>query len=324
MSTARVAFAARVLACLSFLTPSLAWALKTGDIIVADRTAGLIYVDASTGTQHLLTAPNGSQGFTDVTTDASGNIFAIDGTSYVYKIDNMTGIRTVVTFAGHLLFAQTIDLAPDGNLYVVEGSGDQGVIKVDPGTGTQTLVTSGLIQAFAVNSTGVGYIALDDTSTVPNFHVYSVDLTNGQKVRVANGGFYDPRGLAADAAGNLIITESGSKTAASVQKIYASFGAVALVSSGGQFMTPWGVTVEGSGMIIMADNQNLLSCHPFPPAPNTCPGALFRVDPASGTQVTVSEKGLFENVAGVDIYRGPNVTTPARTTSWGRIKTIYR
>ena len=48
------------------------------------------------------------------------------------------------------------------------------------------------------------------------------------------------------------------------------------------------------------------------------------VDPTSGTQTILSEKGLFQDIRGVEIYRGPDTPTPVRSTSWGRLKAIYR
>jgi hypothetical protein len=89
-------------------------------------------------------------------------------------------------------------------------------------------------------------------------------------------------------------------------------------------MNPWGVTIEQSGSIIVVDHQKLGGCDPPPPGTITCPGALFRVDPLGGGQSLVTEKDLFHDVAGADLYRGPNVATPTRHSSWGHLKTLYR
>jgi len=88
-------------------------------------------------------------------------------------------------------------------------------------------------------------------------------------------------------------------------------------------MTPWGLAVSDDGTIVMGDNQNLFSCHPAS-GPVTCPGALFGVDPVSGAQTLLTEKELFHDVAGVDVYRGPNVATPTLRRSWGQLKSSYR
>src|SRR6266567_5215508 len=79
--------------------PTWAWAVNTGDIIVADRGQSLIFVDHVTGAQHLLsgTPPSGG-GYLDVTTNAIGDVFAL-GTfpvASVYKIDTVNGARKIV------------------------------------------------------------------------------------------------------------------------------------------------------------------------------------------------------------------------------------
>jgi hypothetical protein len=77
---------------------TVAWAINTGDIIVADRrTSGLVFIDHVTGAQHTLSAAPDGSGFIDVTTSTSGDVFAVAATAgVVYKIDTITGSRTVV------------------------------------------------------------------------------------------------------------------------------------------------------------------------------------------------------------------------------------
>ncbi len=304
---------------LAGLVPTRALAMNTGDIIVADRGA-LIFVDHLTGAQHLL---SGTGGYVDVTTNSTGDVFAL-GTfpdPTVYKIDTVTGARTVVVTGGNLSNPSTIDLAPDGNLYIAQESTPRGLFRINPLSGVQTTIVSGDIPAFTPGDVGFGYIVLADD---PNFfHVYQVDLTSGQIIRLSNTGIPDPRGLARDGAGNLIISEHGSPGAPGISRLNLQSGTLVTVSSGGQFMHPWGVTLETSGAIIVADNQNEFSCTPAS-GPKTCPGALFRIDPVSGTQTIVTEKDLFHEVTGADIYRGPNVPTPTRRSSWGQVKSHYR
>ena len=166
-------------------------------------------------------------------------------------------------------------------------------------------MVTGIWRAFTAGDLGAEYIALFDGS---NFHVYRVNLENGQTVRVSSVGFADPRGLSRDAAGTLIVSERGfAGSQPSISRIGAVSGAVTSLSSDGQFMSPWGVTLEMNGTIVMADSQNLFSCSPAG-RPPTCPGALFRIDPLPGTQMLVTEKDLFHAIAGVDIYRGPSTT----------------
>ena len=308
------------LVLLGLLQTSVGRAINTGDIIVADRReSGLIFVDHSTGAQHTL-SPSllSGQGFIDVTTNVNGDVYAIAAASGgVYKINTVDGSHTLVSSGGNLSFPLTVDWAPDGNLYVTEPDLSGGLIRVDPASGTQTVVVSGLVQGFAAGAANVGYIALADPG--PAFHIYSVDLGTGQKVKISNTAVATPAGLAVDGSGNVILVDGGS-----VLRVDTSSGVFATVTTGGPMLSPWGVTLESNGTIVVTDHQKLNSCNPAPPAPVTCPGALYRVDPANGAQTLVTEKDLFHDIAGTDLYRGPNVATPTVRKSWGSVKAMYR
>lgn len=318
MSKERPHLASLIAIGLTCLTATAAWALQTGDFLVADRLYGLIYVDA-TGTQRYLTGYINGHGVGDVASDASGNIYVIDASAgVVYKVDGVSGATTVVTSGGFLQFPSSIDIMPDGSLLVVEGGSTRGVVRVDATTGAQTMPVTGIIDALAVDANGITYVAMADGPT--SWHLYRADLTTGATVSISNTAFSNPRSLAADASGNLIISEYYLVT---VKRVDPATGAVTPVSSDNQFMAPWGVTLEANGMIIVADNQGLPACNP-PSGPSTCRGALFSVHPATGTQTIVTEQDKFEDITGCDIYRGPNVMTPALGASWGRLKTVYR
>lgn len=325
----RIAGCAALAMSMLALLPVSARAVNTGDLVVADISgkSGLVFVDHVTGAQHLLAGSPDGHGYLDVTSNASGAVYAIgSGSPTVYSIDTVNGTSTLLTSGASLQSVRTIDFSVDGNLYVAQGgSATGGVIRVDPGTGTQSVVMSGNVRALAIDPSGVGYIALVDGAIAPAKHLYRLDLGTGQTVKISNTAFYDPLGLAVDMSGNIILTESGSLSGVpAVWRVDPATGAAAIVSSGGQFMTPFGVTVETNGTIVIADDQHLNSCDQTPPAPSTCPGALFRVDPVTGSQMIVTEKELFYNIWGVDVYRGPNVPTPTRRTTWGRLKSIYR
>jgi len=313
---------------LALLRPAAAWAINNGDIIVADRRdSGLIFVDHLSGAQHTL-SPSlpGGQGFVDVTTNLNGDVFAIAAASgNVYKIDTTNGGQTLVSSGGNLHFPFTVEWAPDGNLYVTEPSFSGGLIRVDPVTGAQSVVVAGLVQGFAVDANNVGFIALSDAAQAPAFHLYRVDLVTGEKVRISNTGIHTPAGLTVDGSGKIIVVDSGGSAAPfDVLRVDPASGAFTSVASGGPLMNPWGVTVESNGTLVVVDHQKLNSCNPPPPAPVTCPGVLYRVDPTSGAQTFVTEKGLFHDIAGTDLYRGPDVATPTLRRSWSHVKSLYR
>jgi sugar lactone lactonase YvrE len=312
---------------LLWIRPAPAWAINTGDIIVADRReSGLVFVDRLTGAQHQL-SPSlpGGQGFIDVTTNVSGDVFAVAAASGgVYKIDTVNGGHTLISSGGYLTYPFSVDWAPDGNLYVTQ-AGAPGLIQVSPSSGAQTLIVSGSIQGFAVDASNVAYITILDGAVAPAFHLYKVDLGSGQTTKISTTGLRSPAGLTIDANGNIIVVDGGgSGTTFAIFRVDPTTGSFTTVSSGGPMMNPWGLTLEANGTVVVADHQKLNACNPPPPAPITCPGALYRIDPTTGVQTLVTEKDLFHDIAGADLYRGPNVATPTRRSSWGRLKADYR
>lgn len=319
---------ASIFAVIGLLSPAVARSLNTGDIVVADeRGSGLIFVDRLTGAQHTLASslPAG-QGFADVTTNASGEVFAIAAAAgEIYKIDTINGGHTLIASGGNLQFPFTIDWAPDGKLYVTEPSVLGGLIQVDSNTGAQNLIVSGLVQGFAVDAANVGYIALADASAAPAFHLYRVNLSTGETVKVSNTGIRAPSSILVEPTGNLIVVDvGGGGVPFGVFRVNPSTGVFTTLAAGPPLMNPWGAALEADGTVIIVDHQKLQSCNPPPPRPVTCPGALYRVSSSSGAQTLVTEKDLFHDIAGADIYRGPSVPTPTRRSSWGRVKTLYR
>ncbi|NOT33446.1 MAG: hypothetical protein HOP12_04665 [Candidatus Eisenbacteria bacterium] len=303
------------------LSPAHAWALRHGDILVADRMNGLILVDAAGTEQRLFTGYINGHGYTDVTTNAAGDVYALDGPGgTIYRIDSSTGAATFVSGGGTLQSPLTLDIGPDGYLYAVNGGASQGVIRIDAITGQQSMIKPGIIYSFAITSDTLAYVALADSVIQPSFHVCRLDLSTGVTTRAANTAFMNPYAMAATADGNILITEYFAKA---VSKVFPEIGAVAPVSSGNSFKTPFGVAAEEDGMILVADNQGEIGCHPAGDPP-VCSGALFRVDPITGAQVIVSEQGHFLDIAGVEIYRGPTTPTPTRNASWGQLKANYR
>jgi streptogramin lyase len=302
--------------------PTTSRAINTGDIIVADGATGLIFIDHLTGAQHVLSGTVSVGGaYIDVASNSAGEVFALasDGPGSIYKIDTVTGARSLIAAGGHLLYTRTIDLAPDGAFYLAKESLTEGLIRVDPTSGSQTVVAGGFIRAFVPAGVGFGYVALGDAPTPPSYHLYRVDLSSGQLTQVSNTGFENPGGLALDASGNVILTDA-SFAVPNVSRIDPTTGSATMLNAG-PFLTPWGVTVESDGSIIVADHQNAQSC--TRPEDHACPGALYRLG-AAGGQTLLTEKDLFHDIAGADIYKGPSVPTGVRKSTWTRLKMIYR
>jgi hypothetical protein len=193
-----------------------------------------------------------------------------------------------------------------------------GIIQVNSTTGVQSALTTP-IQAFplTVGANGVAHVVASIASVPRLCHL---NLTTGATTPIPTATLSDPRGLATEASGEVIVSDN---SAVSIMRVNPGTGATSTIASHGLLMRPRGVAVEASGTLVVADNQHLLSCDPPPGTHSTCSGAVLRIDPISGAQSFVFQQGLFSDVAGVDIYRGPTTTATQKTT-WGRLKTIYR
>ena len=139
-----------------------------------------------------------------------------------------------------------------------------------------------------------------------------------------NGQFDAPTGVATDAAGNLYVADNNNSRN---QKFTSSGGY--LTQWGGQLFIPTGVAVDAAGNVYVADYgyDRILKF--------TSSGSYITQWGTHGTG-----NGQFNGPDGVAVdaaghvyvadYRnnriqmfGP-VTTPAKATSWGRLKSMYR
>lgn len=308
-----------LLVVLGWLQPGSAWALRPGQVLVADRQYGVIVVDPGTGSQEYFTGMHNGHGFADVVNDENGNIFALDSGGEIVRVNATTGAMTPVSTGGHLTYSNFFDLAPDGSLLAQGGAPDFGLVRVDPTTGSQTVIAAGLgVDAVAAVDAGTAYVMSYPPGSLTDWFAYRLDLATGDTTRISNFKFFNPRAIAIESGASFVVVEAYG----SVSRVFPALGAVAPLATGSPFQYLTGVTTEANGTILVADPQGNPSCNP-PGPPTTCSGALYRVDPVSGAVTLVSEQGKFLDIAGIDLYRGPD-TTPAVRSSWGRVKTLYR
>lgn len=320
------------LAVMSLLVANVASAtsIATGDLLVCDRQfASPIVVDGATGAQALFpSAAEGSSGISDAVSLADGRIFiSYSPGSAIFAMDAVSGERTIVSSRGLLEFPNTLAAAPDGMLYVVDGKAGGAVIRVDPSTGQQSSVASGLFEAIAIDPQGNCFVVLDSSAFIRSRrHIYRLDLGSGALTRFSNLELHQPGRLSLDGGGGLIVLDNQHDEIGppcSIFRIDATSGSVATLSEDSQFMRLIDSVVATDGTIIVADAQSLTSCAP-PGGSNSCPGALFKVSPSTGAVQSLSTGGLFFTMRGLEIYRGPSTVTPTKKRSWGQLKATYR
>jgi uncharacterized protein (TIGR03437 family) len=182
-----------------------------------------------------------------VATDAAGNVY-FTADNAVFKVDASGALTRVAGSSPHWGY-----------------SGDEG-----PATSAQLGYPTGV----AVDGAGNLYIA--DSA---NNRIRKVAAATGIVTTVAGNGAFgysgdggsatsaqlrSPQGVAMDSAGNLYITDSGNNR---IRKVAAATGAITTVAGTGsqgdsgdggpaasaQFNYPWGVAVDGSGNVYIAD-----------------------------------------------------------------------
>jgi sugar lactone lactonase YvrE len=319
------ALASPLAIALALVLPAFAWAVDTGDIVATDGWYGLFYAEHVSGNQHHFGPPSApvSQGLGAVATDANGNLYALLAyAGVVFKIDATTGAYSTVASAGYLQYPGSLCLLPGGSLIVTDHGPTGAVVGVDVASGVQTLIRPGQAYASTASASGVVHVAIPDPNALvePACYLYRLDTTTGDTVRISNTHFHCQCNLATEANGYLIITHPSYH---SIERIYPlAGGAVQMLSSGGQLVSPTGVAVESDGTIVVTDAHGLPGCDPAG-GPESCAGLLFRIDPATGAQ-TVLSQGSYWRLGGIDIFRGGHLDTPTRGVTWGRIKTLYR
>jgi sugar lactone lactonase YvrE len=140
------------------------------------------------------------------------------------------------------------------NGIAVEASGDLLVttfatgllVRIDPISGVQNMLTSGLIgpAGIAIGAAGTIYVAEQGGARVTG-----IDPVSGDLLSVA-GGLVTAFGLASEPAGNLVVTDWA---VASLYRLDPATGFLSLISSGGMLVNPNGVAVEASGAIVVTD-----------------------------------------------------------------------
>jgi Ca2+-binding RTX toxin-like protein len=197
--------------------------------------------------------------------------------------------------------------------------GDGGLIDVNPDTGAQAPLSNNTIssQDLFRDPTSVTLIpngtlvVADPAAFGGSGGLIRVDPATGQQTPLSNnalslqGLFADPVGVAVAHSGDLLVTDSSaSGGGGAVISVDPETGQQSLVSNNAisqtaLFVNPFGIAIERSGTILVAD--------PDSPAPvSGTTGAIIAVDPGTGAQKLItdndnSQTDLFADPLGVAI-----------------------
>lgn len=294
---------------------------RAGDILVADSGANaVIRVNPATGGQTVISSGGFFSFPIDLTIDATGQILVVDsnafgpdvisgGTGGVIRVDPLTGAQTAVSSGGNFHGPTGIALDAAGYILVADVdfggspgvSGPGAIIRVDPSTGAQTVISSGgsFVGPVRVAVAPTGQIFVSDhgsfrTGTTIGA-IFRIDPATGAQTVIYNssggGPIQGPEGLTLDAAGNILVAFKGHPNfdvPDGIAQINPVTGTVTVVSSGGSLVGPLGIAVVAlvPGDILIADPD----AH-----------AVIRVDPMTGAQSVLSSGGSFIEPLGLTV-----------------------
>ncbi|MBZ5619228.1 MAG: hypothetical protein LAQ69_10975 [Acidobacteriia bacterium] len=241
----------------------------------------------------------------DVALDSSGNLYIADTANAVIRQVTPAGVITTIVGTNAIGFAgdggpalkaallAPVALAVDSstNLYIVE-NGDSRIRKVDTKANINTIVGTGTAgfsgdgsdatkaqmnfpTGIAVDSSGNLYIAdflnlrirkVSSSGSISSVAGNGVLSYSGDGGPALNAQMNAPQGVAADAAGNIYVADTGNNVVRRVSKAgaIAAFAGNGTAGSNGdgsaatgaQLSAPMGLAVDASGNLYIADSQN--------------------------------------------------------------------
>jgi hypothetical protein len=284
---------------------------------------GIISVNPGTGAQtglstgglfslptYVAEAPNQQLYVTDLTAF---------GTGAVFRVDSITGQQNLVAKGGMINGPNVITFI-GGNLYVANGGDSSGsvhtLVRIDPNTGQQTLVTDGSSGGFTVP---VGMVPAPGNSVYVvdepgNFQgsdpgkLWEVNLSTGQQSLVSSnnvvqGKLFDhPVDVAVDATGNIIVANTGGpadNVAGSVFRADPKTGVQTLITRFGAFSGTNSLEIGLGGTIFVGAI-----------ADGPAPGQIIAVDPVTGVQNVLTSGGNLSEVEGLRVFKTVVPTVP--------------
>jgi 6-phosphogluconolactonase (cycloisomerase 2 family) len=133
-----------------------------------------------------------------------------------------------------------------GDVFVAD-TGNNRVVEIPAGGGSQTTVGTGLNNPVGVAVDGAGDVFIVDQG---NNRIVEVPVGGGTQTTVGTG-LSSPQGVAVDGAGDVFIVDQGNNR---VVEVLAGGGAQTIVVSG--LNNPVGVAVDGAGDVFVADTGN--------------------------------------------------------------------
>jgi sugar lactone lactonase YvrE len=165
------------------------------------------------------------------------------------------------------------------------------VVRVDPGTGAQTVLSSdGFIQnPFGMQIDASGRIIVSDTPG----GLFSVDPATGNQTAIPNSVVHFTRSVYVEAGGTLLVGGSDMAGSGGLSRVDPDNGNTTLLSSGGSLSDNFGIGIDADGYAVVGNAHG-------PDAAGTDP-VVLSIDPSAGGQTSVSNGGTVQEVWGLVI-----------------------
>jgi len=239
-----------------------------GSVYVADSDNGVVWKETPTASGYSQQGPIGSglQAPFGLAVDGAGNVYIVDAhENVVYKETPSGSSYSQTTICSGLKFADGVAVDGSGNVYISD-SYHYRVLKetLTPTGYTQSILpTRGTDQPSGVAVDGNGNVYVADTY---NGRVLEETLSAGTFTQsTVVSGLGQPQGIAVDGSGNVYIADSQDdqvlKETPSVNGYVQSIVASPSPSGVETFygigvLQPYGVAVDGSGNVYIADTGN--------------------------------------------------------------------
>jgi sugar lactone lactonase YvrE len=169
-----------------------------------------------------------------------------------------------------------------GDIFVGDrsNSGTAGIIRVDPITGAQSLVTANATtqseQLLSIALEQAGTLVATESGALPG-GVVRIDPTTGTVTEVSvNGNFSTPDSIAVNAAGVLFVADAS----AGVIRVDPTTGAQTVLSPTGPSFNAGGIALDAAGTIFVVNGSSFAV-------------GVIRLDPSTGARTPVSMDGNF-------------------------------
>ncbi len=239
---------------------------KQGDLYVGSWVTlpgninGILKVDRGTGEQTVVAQGGYLADLFDIIPEYPTTLLAVTpgfgNSGRVVRVDVGTGQQTVV--ATGLGQSTSAAFGPDGYLYVTDDGwgGPGGISKVDADFGTVThFSTGGRPGRIIYHSNGYMYFTGSDVNGNPG--IARLDLNTGIWTPLSSGGlFSQPRYIAEDLNGDLLVTDMGSPydfNDSKIIRVKTSTGKQILLSDGEGSYNLNGIHVDKKGTIYVSD-----------------------------------------------------------------------